>query len=89
MHARFHIDAVFKIEGRGTVLQGTIVDGEIAPGMSVAVPGVSGRLVIGSIDAIHGPSIPIGSLGLVLRENATGRPDELRPLTEGKTLEIE
>ncbi len=89
MRARFHIDAVFTVEGRGTVLQGTIVDGEIAPGIRVIVPGLGWRPVIRCVDAIHGPTIPIGSLGLVLREDARGTPDELRPFTEGKTLDVE
>ena len=89
MRARFHIDAVFAVAGRGTVLQGTIADGQIAPGMSLSIPGLGRRLVIDSVDAIHGNRIPVGSLGLVLREDTTGSPDELRPLTEGKTVDIE
>jgi len=89
MRAKFHIDAVFTVEGRGTVVQGTVVDGAIAPGMSVLVPGLSRRFVVRSVDAIHGPRTPIGSLGLVLRDDATGTPDELRPFTEGKTFDFE
>lgn len=89
VRARFHIDSVFSVEGRGTVLQGTIVEGKIAAGMSVAVPGLSDRLVIGDIGAIHGRKIPLGSLGLVLREVAVGGPEQLRPFAEGKTVDIE
>ena len=89
MRARFHVDHVFSVEGRGTVLQGTVVDGEITIGMSLAGSGLSRPLVIGDIGAIHGPTIPLGSLGLVLREGATGRPEELRPLVEGKTVDVE
>ena len=89
MPAKFHIDHVFSVEGRGTVLQGTIVAGEIAIGMRLAGPGLSGPLVIGDIGAIHGRPLPVGSLGLVLREGATVTPEELRPLVEGKTVEVE
>jgi len=89
MRAKFHIDAVFTVEGRGTVLQGTVVDGAVVAGMTVLVPELSRRFVVGSVDAIHGPRTPIGSLGLVLRDDATGAPDELRALTEGKTLDFE
>jgi len=89
MRAKFHIDHVFSVEGQGTVLQGTIVDGEIAIGMRLAGPGFSRPLVIGDIGAIHGRTAPLGSLGLVLRESATGTPEELRPLIEGKTVEVE
>ncbi len=89
MRAKFHIDHVFSVEGRGTVLQGTIVDGEVGVGMRLAGPGLSGLFVIGEIDAVHGKSIPLGSLGLVLREGATGTPEELRRLLEGNTVEVE
>ncbi len=89
MRAKFHIDHVFSVEGRGTVLQGTIVDGQIAIGMRLAGPGSSGPLVIGEIGAIYGRTVPLGSLGLVLREGATATAEELRPLVEGKTVEVE
>ncbi len=89
MRAKFHINHVFSVEGRGTVLQGTIVDGQITIGMRLAGPELSGPLVIGDIGAIHGRTVPLGSLGLVLREGATGTPEELRPLVEGKTVEVE
>jgi len=89
MRAKFHIDHVFSLEGRGTVLQGTIVEGEISVGMRLAGLGLSGPLVIGDIGAIHGRTVPLGSVGLVLREGAAGTPEELRPLFEGKTVEVE
>ena len=89
MHARFLIDAVFTVEGRGTVLQGTLVEGQVARGMSLAIPGIGGRLVIGRVDAIHARETPLGLLGLVISEDATGSPDELKRLAEGKTVDIE
>ena len=89
MSAKFQVEAVFTVEGRGTILQGQVVDGAITTGMSASVPTLTARLVIHSVDAIHGPSIPVGSLGLALREGATGTPAELRPLIEGRTLAFE
>lgn len=88
MSAKFHINAVFTISGRGTVLQGTIVEGEISRGMNIAVPGMNRTLIIGTIEAIHGPGIPLDSIGLLLRQDATAGPDELRPLVEGEIVEI-
>jgi len=60
MRAKFHIDAVFTVEGRGTVLQGTVVDGAIVAGMTVLVPELSRRFVVGSVGYIPTVLIPAG-----------------------------
>ena len=88
MAAKFHIDAVFTISGRGTVLQGTIVEGEIFAGMNVIIPGLDSALSIGSVEGICGRGIPRDSVGLILRKDATAKPEGLIPLIEGKTVEI-
>ena len=89
MCAKFHVDAVFSIEGRGTVLQGTIQSGEISRGMVVLVPGAQSSRRVAAVEAIHGHRIPLGSLGLVLESGGPGDVRELATLSEGKVLDIE
>ena len=88
MTAKFQVDAIFSIEGRGTVLLGTIVSGEIVAGMRFTVPGTRSQRRVHAIEFIHGSRIPRGSLGLVLDES---RPDDVREFTasvQGKVLDI-
>jgi GTPase len=89
MSAKFHVDAVFSVEGRGTVLQGTIVSGEISRGMIVRIPGAQSSHRVTAVEAIHGRRIPLGSLGLVLGSGAPDDTKTLATLSAGKVLEIE
>ena len=89
MSAKFHVDAVFSVDGRGTVLQGTIVSGEISRGMIVRIPGAQTPHEVAAVEAIHGLRIPLGSLGLVLGGGAPDDTKTLATLSEGKVLDIE
>jgi GTPase len=89
MSAKFHVDAVFTVEGKGTVLQGAIVSGEISLGMIVRIPGAQSSPRVTAVEAIHGRGIPIGSLGLVLGSDAPDDAKTLGTLAEGKVLDIE
>jgi selenocysteine-specific translation elongation factor len=60
MSAKFHVDAVFTVEGRGTVLQGVIVSGEISRGMIVRIPGAQSAPRVTAVEAVHGRGIPNG-----------------------------
>jgi hypothetical protein len=68
MSAKFRVDAVFTIEGRGTVLQGAVVSGQVGSGMQV---GVDRPCRIVAVEAIHGREISPGSVGLVLDASAS------------------
>ena len=89
MSAKFHVDAVFSIEGRGTVLQGTIISGEISRGMLVKVPGGQSSRRVAAVEAIRGDCIPRQSLGLVLESGAPDDAKDFAALSEGKVLDIE
>lgn len=86
---KFYVDVVAKVDGRGMVLRGNAVEGEVTSGMRVVMPNWNKELVIRSVEAIRGPGISVDSLELVLGENASGMPRELVCLTEGKTLDRE
>ncbi|MCB1125861.1 MAG: hypothetical protein KDM81_05155 [Verrucomicrobiae bacterium] len=88
IRAKFRVDAVFSIEGRGIVLQGMVVERAVASGMQFGLPGLSGRFVIGSVEASQGPRIQSGSVGLVLEQDAAGGHSELAPIMEGKTVDL-
>jgi len=66
MAAKFQVDAVFSIVGRGTVLQGRIISGQIASGMRITIPGTQMHCQVLAVEAIHGTRISVGSVGLVL-----------------------
>jgi len=68
MSAKFRVEAVFSIEGRGPVLQGTIVSGTIRSGMHVMA---DRRRRIIAIEGIHGRQIAPGAVGLVLDGDAS------------------
>jgi hypothetical protein len=68
MSAKFRVEAVFSIEGRGPVLQGTIVSGEIRSGMHVIA---DRRHRIVAIEGIHGRQIAPGVVALVLDGDAS------------------
>jgi GTPase len=89
MSAKFHVDAVFSIQGRGTVLQGTIVTGEISGGMHVRVPGAQASRRVNAVEPIHGHRIPLGSLGLILDSSGPDDTKELARVSEGKVLDVE
>jgi len=52
MGAKFRVEAVFSIAGRGTVLQGTIVSGEVSAGMHLIAPGSDRRRRIAAVEGI-------------------------------------
>jgi hypothetical protein len=87
MSSKFQADAVFSIEGRGIVIQGTIVSGEIGRGMLVKIPGLERCCRVAAVEFIDGCDIPIGSLGLTLGSDAPNA-EELTLLVKGKVLDI-
>lgn len=89
MSAKFRVDAVFSVEGRGTVIQGTIVNGEVSHGMHIVIPGGERIHRIAAVDGIHSRRIPIGSLGLVLEDSTPDDVSAIAALSEGKVLDIE
>jgi selenocysteine-specific translation elongation factor len=89
MAAKFRVDAVFSIEGRGIVLQGSLVSGQISRGMTIKIPGTQRHYRIGAVEEVYGSRIPAGSIGLVLEGDAPGDVKKLATVLEGETVDVE
>jgi GTPase len=65
--AKFKINIVFKITGRGHVLSGNIIDGEISSGdlVQLVLDGKMRQLMIRSVESID-HSTEIAEIGLIL-----------------------
>ncbi len=88
MSAKFRVEAVFSVKGRGTVLQGTIVSGAVGAGMHIVIPnGQTTRRVV-AVEGILGHQIPHGTVGLVLADSGSDVVGDFIAARHGTVLDI-
>lgn len=88
MSAKFRVEAVFSVKGRGTVLQGTIVSCTVGAGMHIVTADAHTTRRVVAIKGLHGQQTFLGSVGMVLDDSESDAAGDCRAPRQGTVLDI-
>ncbi|MBL8098223.1 MAG: hypothetical protein JNK81_03530 [Anaerolineales bacterium] len=93
MKAKFEVQDIFSIIGRGHVILGWVRDGFVKKDMSVSLPDVSRKFIIDGIEMVSTLNLPDdikGIIGLLISHEQEGDEAFWKSLDiKGKSLDIE
>lgn len=78
--AQFKFEDKFHITGRGLVITGQIIDGEISPGSSIYIEHIDGDKTIKILGVEHGHKYRYNFVGLLINIETTFPESELEKL---------